>query len=263
MTLVRIKQSESADYNTCVKLLKDLLKAPEAPKFMNNKDSPNGLLQIGHKLEKGRYSSAYNFVMDIRGLWNYSWGNNSCGSEIYLATTKISNEFEKLLKVYGSSLWKPYRNSIPLKKPAEKKVEKSNDLYKHPMKYKKLIKSRKIIKEKPIILPKKEVEESNEHKDPVKDMPLEEKAKLRRDIMDLPADKLLGIIPIIRGTIDVDDTTNGLEFDINALPLHICWELDAYVKNCKPIEEPKTDNVKLIEQDSISDFSISSESSKG
>ena len=61
-------------------------------------------------------------------------------------------------------------------------------------------------------------------------MSIQEKSQLKQNIMKLSQDKIPGVIRIIKDTIDLSNSQENLEFDIDGLPPRKCRELEQYVR---------------------------------
>ena len=81
-----------------------------------------------------------------------------------------------------------------------------------------------------------------------------EKAELKTNIMKLGADKLTGMINILKEVLDVSKYSETLEFDIESLPAYKCRELDVYVKENLPTESKKVVKSKHQKPSSRSGF---------
>ena len=74
-------------------------------------------------------------------------------------------------------------------------------------------------------------------------MTINEKTLLKQNIMQLPRDKMAGLVTIIQSAVDTTKSKESLEFDIDKLPVKLCRELEQYVSNClkkKPVVKEPT-----------------------
>ena len=63
-------------------------------------------------------------------------------------------------------------------------------------------------------------------------MSISEKNKLKQEISMLSIDQQKGIIDIVRDCINQGPNGDVFEFELDALPLPKCREIEQYVKNC-------------------------------
>jgi hypothetical protein len=178
------------------------------------------LSTVEKKLRGGAYASTNNFVQDVRKIWNNAWGYNQPGSNIYIATTEISNFFEKMVPDLGD---------VPLTTSASQEIQELR---------KQVSKVSGVIKKMAGAVPSKSTPSNKNLMN--RPMSIQEKAVLKSNIMSLPQEKLPGIIEIIRNSVDLSQNRDTLEFDIDALPTHCCRELEQYVKkNIQTKAKPK------------------------
>lgn len=176
------------------------------------------LTLVEKKLKSGQYASSYFFALDIRKIWTNSWNYNKSGSSTYLATTEISQDFEKLMVDVHDVPFNANESTeiLELKKQVSKvqgEMQKLAGASMAPLSTKTAPgNSFKNIMERP--------------------MTAVEKSQLRQNIMKLPQDKLIGVIPIIRDGEEMATNNRTLEFDIETLPTKKCRELERYVKKC-------------------------------
>lgn len=208
--------TNSEGYRKCERILGQLKKHQHADKFMNAVSNIPGkehmdLMTVEKKLKAGLYPSSYHFALDVRKIWTNSWESNEKESEIFEETKDISNAFEKLMKEVGDVKIIPEENSEI--QQLKKKVSKVTGQLKRmsgPVKNYSSGTPRGSGTEKP--------------------MTLQEKSILKQSIMKLPPDKLPGVIQIIKDAIDMTQSQDMLEFDIDELPPKKCRELEQYVR---------------------------------
>jgi hypothetical protein len=216
-------------FKKCEKILAELKKHQYGTTFLFPVDvegyaqiikEPMDLSTVEKKLKSGAYASTKDFIHDVRLIWNNAWSYNQPGSNIFIATTEISNFFEKLITDLGEApLSASAINEIlELKKQVSKVTGAIKKMA--GTSHSKATPSHKNLTNKPISL--------------------QEKAALKSNIMKLPQDKIGGIVDIIKNSVDVSQNTETLEFDIDSLPPQCCRELEAYVKKVLQIgQKPK------------------------
>jgi len=209
----------SEGYKRIEKVLTQLKRHPAAPQFMSLTSIPgyNELVKdpmdinmIERNIKIGKYTSTTQFAEDVRKIWSNSWNVNPTNSDLYNVTTEISNFFDKLHKEMGDVQFVPETNieSSESKKGNGKSESGIKQTQTAPAKGAQSAKS--------------------------KDMPMttQEKAALKKNIMELTQQQLQGVISIIQNAVDTSKNSETLEFDIDKLPIKVCRDLDAYVKKC-------------------------------
>ncbi len=214
--------STSEGYKKCERLLAALRKHPNAVQFMSSASMPGyeqgtreamDLTTLERKLKSGAYPSSFQFALDARKIWSNSWSVNHAGSDAFIATTEISNYFEKLMKELGEVQILPEENSEL--QELKKKVKKVDSAI------------RKIAGGVAI---KAAAPQPASRSILDRPMSTQEKAQLKQNIMKLPQEKLQGVIAIIQSSVEMPQDKETLEFDIDKLPVRTCRELDQYVK---------------------------------
>ena len=214
--------TSSEGYKKCEKLLANLKKHPSAAHFLNLSvlpgyaeavKEPMDLNTLEKKLKTGVYTSSGQFAADAKKIWNNSWQLNLPGTDFYIATTEISNYFEKLMKDIGE---------IPFISEENFEIQ---ELRKNVNKAANAVKQ--ITSAANTRTPNRPPSTKNAAERP---MSTQEKAQLKQNIMQLTQDKLQGVIQIIQSAVDTSKSKETLEFDIDKLPIRVCRELDQYVK---------------------------------
>lgn len=207
----RIANTESETFKTCAKLIAEMTKHPSAQYFINFASStmnteiikePIDLTILNKRLTQGYYLDLPQFEADTRKIWENSWSINKPGTDIYIATTNISNYFESLIKDIGQT--QPKR-TIKTQKSQESKTD---------------------------LVSRIDTTKNN------KPMTIQEKNSLRTNIMRITPDKVQGLIAIIQSAVDTSKSKGSLEFNIDKLPIEMCRELERYVNNC--VDEKST-----------------------
>lgn len=217
LTGQRIANTESQIFQRCERLVTEMTKHPSAQYFMNlasatiNTETikePIDLTILGKRLSQGYYLDVKQFVADARKIWENSWSINKTGTDLYIATTNMSNYFENLVKDV----------TMPAPK-ANPKTQKSH----HP---------------KANLTNRADAGKDNEP------MTIQEKSLLRQNIMRIGPDKIQGLVDIIQSVVDTKKSKESLEFDIDKLPNRVCRELERYVNRCIG-EKPTRESVQL------------------
>ena len=196
------------------------------PEYNEVINEPMDLSTVENKLKNGAYLSSTAFVKDIRQIWNNAWKFNQPGSEIYIATTNISNYFESLMGELENVEFTPGTNTEI--QESRKQVLKRNDT------------ARKI---------KGSGNQASKHssKKPVdKPMLLKEKETLVQNIQKLSTERPMALIHILKNIIDFSYVDNSVEFDLAKIPPKKCHELDQAVK--KALLEKAKVKVKKTEE---------------
>jgi hypothetical protein len=220
----------------CERVLAQLCKHPCIGPFLTPVDVPGyGLVikepmdlgTVGNKLRGGEYGSPGEFIHDICKIWTNSWAYNEPGSDIFIATTEMSNFFENLLRELSDPQFTCPKPALP-------------QLKKRPSRGTAVRKATS-----PELGPAGGVATSvtGAHGGPPsasvtspvkslsdKPMTIQEKAQLKQNLMKLPQEKLQGVMDIARQSDSGKQTDDVFEFDIDTLPTNACRELDRYVK---------------------------------
>jgi hypothetical protein len=168
--------------------------------YTNAIKDPVDLKILRERLEGGVYTTTGKFVNDGRKIWDDMISVFQPGSDQYKMSTEMKKYFEQLVR--GMPNMPLFVEQVPVEKPPSKNIPKTG------------IGQRKKISEKPM---------SNN-----------EKALLKRSIMQLPQEKLQGIIEIISNSVDTSKNNETLEFDIDKLPVGVARKLEEYVKEHLP-----------------------------
>lgn len=208
------KNSNNVDMQKkCEKLFNKLKKHPlydSLSNSINNLDAPN-LLTVEKNLKMGKYTTIFQFGMDVRKVWNFFFSNSMPNSEIYQKIFTLSNYFEEMFKEIENSVPEEKSDIHELNRKVSKLQEKFNELNKNP------------------------VASSNQRKDrprTEKPMTITEKNQLGTNIRMLKPDELKGIIKLLSDSLNVDQHSKYFEFDIETLSNKKLRELEKYVKHC-------------------------------
>lgn len=169
------------------------------------------LANIEKKLNNYEYKSLYDFIMDVRKIWNYHFNSDKSNNEI---TSKMSDEWEKICADLENS---NNEMSVGNIKKRTDRISKECHELKH-----------NVIGENlpaPIKRNNQQINEDN------KPMTVEEKNKLGNDIRTLNKEQLKGIINILSENNTVPKS-KYFEFDIDKLTPKKLRELEKYVKKC-------------------------------
>ncbi len=215
--------ASSEGYKKCDRLLALLKKHPSADQFMNLSVPGREVLDLAtleRKLKTGGYTNSGQFAADVRKIWSNSWQLHQPGTDSYIATTEMSNYFEKLVQDLDIGDVPFIAEESPESAAPTKATPKSATAT-----------SRQPAATKPAAATSKNPAE--------RPMSTQEKAQLKQNIMRLPQEKLQGVIKIIQSAVNTSKSRETLEFDIDKLPIRVCRELDVYVKkNITPAKKP-------------------------
>lgn len=227
----------------CEKIFSKIKKHPLYDSLNNsisNIDSPN-LNNIEKNLRMTKYTTVYQFGMEVRKIWNYYFSNTLPNSEIYQKIFTISNYFEEIFKEVENSVPEEKSDIHELNRKVSKLQEKFNELNKNP------------------------VPNNNQRKDrsrTEKPMTITEKNQLGTNIRMLNPEQLKGIIKLLSDSLNIDQNSKYFEFDIESLNNKKLRDLEKYVKQClknkisnlKPVQNTnnknnqRTNNKKYIEE---------------
>lgn len=197
----------------CEKIFHKLKKHPLYESLcssIGSTDAPN-LINIEKNLRMCKYTTVFQFGMDVRKIWNYYFSTTLPNSEIYQKIFTLSNYFEEMFKEVENSVPEEKSDIHELNKKVSKLQEKFNELNKNPVPNNNLRKDR----------PRNE-----------KPMTMTEKNQLGTNIRMLNPEQLKGIIKLLSDSLNVDQHSKYFEFDIEALSNKKLRDLEKYVKNC-------------------------------
>ncbi len=199
----------------CERALSKLRKNPAADYFYFAKgNSPLCLSQIEKNIRNYKYKSIYEFVMDLRRIWNYSFMTYPNDQDVYLKTCEMSRYSEEIYK----------ETEVLFEDKSEfKEINKKIDSLEKDIRD---IKGNQTLPQVQY-LPKKNIERTNVERA----MTDSEKATLRNNIALLRGEQMKGIVNIVADTMDLANK-KYLELDIDTLSNKKLRELDHYVKNC-------------------------------
>jgi hypothetical protein len=169
------------------------------------------IADIEKKLNNYEYKSLYDFIMDVRKIWNYHFNSDKLNNEI---TSKMSDEWEKICADLENS---NNEMSVATIKKRTDRITKDVHEFKD-----------NVIRENLPAPIKRNNQQMNEDNKP---MTVDEKNKLGNDIRSLNKDQLKGIINILSENTHTPKA-KYFEFDIDKLPPKKLRELERYVKKC-------------------------------
>jgi hypothetical protein len=175
-----------------------------------NLDAPN-LITVEKNLRAAKYTTVYQFGMDVRKIWNFYFSNTIANSELYQKVFTLSNFFEEMYREVENSVPEEKTDIHELNRKVSKLQEKFNELHKNP------------------------VPASNQRKDrprTEKPMTVAEKNQLGTNIRLLNPEQLKGIIKLLSDSLNVDQHSKYFEFDIETLCNKKLRELEKYVRHC-------------------------------
>lgn len=178
------------------------------PDYLDIVHEPIDLSTVEDKLASGKYTSAYEFSVDIRKIWSNAFLYNAQDTELYQVTVTLSAYFEALFKGCEHLLLTDRNDAL-------------ENLYKQVEALKKEIRDIKGPK-----APKATTSQVE------RIMTLQEKKALGQSIRSLQPQYLRGLITIIKDSLPPNIQGTELEFDLDTLSPKVCRELEKYVKQC-------------------------------
>ena len=199
----------------CEKGISKLRKNPVSEFFYFSQGNTPSLSQIEKNIRNYKYKSIYEFIMDLRRIWNYYFSKYPNNPEINARTFEMSRYSEELYKEM-EVLYEDKNQMTDLSKKIDSLAQELRDMKgSHPNGV--------------IAYPtKKNVERTNQERV----MTQSEKAALRSNINMLNKDQMRGLVKILADTIDMTKNKQYLEFDIDTLGNRKLRDIDHYVKNC-------------------------------
>ena len=212
------------------------------PGYADVVNEPIDLSTVEKKLKAGAYQSTNQFAADIRKVWNNAWAYNKPGTEMYITTTKISEYFESQMKEVEDAQFTSGGNDEI--QELKKKVSQVNGVLK------------KMASGNPM-LPMQRASSTSSKKVTEKPMTSKEKAILGQNIRKLSPDQVVEMIQILRDVMDLSKAKEGLELDLEKLPMKKCRELEQFVKKAllggkskakkKKVEAPAAKKAKEVD----------------
>ena len=199
--------------------------------YNSSKQNELSLSQIEKNIREYKYQSIYEFIMDLRKLWNFFLKMFETQNEIKEKVCEMARKSEQLYCEL---------ESINIEKVELEDLNKKVDNLEKKLRE---IKGSGINIGSAFNLKKNNMSERS--------MSLNEKTVIRNNIKLLTIEQKKGIADILRDTIDTENK-KILEFDIDKLNNKTLKKLDEYVKNCikKNNENKKIDiNVEKLKQD--------------
>jgi hypothetical protein len=205
----------------------ELIKANPLSKLYYKTMNPNTpcIFDIEKNIKNNKYSSSYEFFMDLRKIWLYYYQNYSNNPEIYEKTSTMSKLSEDLCKDVDNLFGDNNHEFHNIK-------QKLNHFEKDLNDYK--VNGGMINQSKNV----------NNMSNP---MSIEEKNNLGNAIRNLNKEQLKGIIRLLSDSkINQHQTgqTKYFEFDIDKLPQKKLRELEKYVKDCEKETKNNINNNK-------------------
>ena len=227
----------------CEKGFMKLKKNPVADYFYFSK-RPNEpcLNQVEKNIKNYKYKSIYEFIMELRKIWNYYFSAYPSDKDVYARTCEMSRYSEEIYK------------------EIEILFEDKNEISEIHRKIDMLTKEFRDIKEShvpsSVQYNAKKIPERYATERP---MSASEKATLRNNISLLEAEQARGIVRIVADTMNLKNK-KYLEFDIDTLSNKKLRELDHYVKNCirkrtqnklnnNPIKKKEINDIEKLKND--------------
>ena len=199
--------------------------------YNSSKQNELSLSQIEKNIREYKYQSIYEFIMDLRKLWNFFLKMFETQNEIKEKVCEMARKSEQLYCEL---------ESINIEKVELEDLNKKVDNLEKKLRE---IKGSGINIGSAFNLKKNNMSERS--------MSLNEKTVIKNNIKLLTIEQKKGIADILRDTIDKENK-KILEFDIDKLNNKTLKKLDEYVKNCikKNNENKKIDiNVEKLKQD--------------
>ena len=199
--------------------------------YNSSKQNELSLSQIEKNIREYKYQSIYEFIMDLRKLWNFFLKMFETQNEIKEKVCEMERKSEQLYCEL---------ESINIEKVELEDLNKKVDNLEKKLRE---IKGSGINIGSAFNLKKNNMSERS--------MSLNEKTVIKNNIKLLTIEQKKGIADILRDTIDTENK-KILEFDIDKLNNKTLKKLDEYVKNCikKNNENKKIDiNVEKLKQD--------------
>jgi len=199
--------------------------------YNSSKQNELSLSQIEKNIREYKYQSIYEFIMDLRKLWNFFLKMFETQNEIKEKVCEMARKSEQLYCEL---------ESINIEKVELEDLNKKVDNLEKKLRE---IKGSGINIGSAFNLKKNNMSERS--------MSLNEKTVIKNNIKLLTIEQKKGIADILRDTIDTENK-KILEFDIDKLNNKTLKKLDEYVKNCikKNNENKKIDiNVEKLKKD--------------
>lgn len=182
--------------------------------FSHIQNSPS-LSQIEKNIRNYKYKSIYDFIMDLRRIWNYYFLTYPNDSEIYQRTSEMSRFSEEIYKEI-EILFEDKNEISEINKKIDNLARELRD-----------IKGNQQLGTMPFPIVKKNIIGGNGERA----MTLNEKSQLKMNIGLLLPEQRKNLVLLLADTIDITNK-EYLEFDIETLSNKKLRELDKYVKSC-------------------------------
>ena len=207
-------ESQNQILEKCEKCLEIIISNFLSQYFYNpiTMNSPS-LSQIEKNIKNAKYTSHYDFFMDLRKIWLYYYQNYPNNPEIYQRTCKMSELSEELCKNIDNleNAFQKELNELKIHHP-EKNIADNRNNGTNQRRY-----------------------NNNNNNNSINYMSIEEKNALGNAIRKLNKEQLKGIIKLLSDS-KINQSQNGstkyIEFDIDKLPYKKLKELQKYVKDC-------------------------------
>ena len=227
----------------CEKGFMKLKKNPVADYvYFSKRPNEPCLNQIEKNIKNYKYKSIYEFIMELRKIWNYYFSAYPSDKDVYARTCEMSRYSEEIYK------------------EIEILFEDKNEISEIHRKIDMLTKEFRDIKEShvpsSVQYSAKKIPERYATERP---MSASEKATLRNNISLLDGEQARGIVRIVADTMNLKNK-KYLEFDIDTLSNKKLRELDHYVKNCirkrtqnklnnNPIKKKEINDIEKLKND--------------
>lgn len=188
--------------------------------YSQNVDVPT-LAQIEKNIKNFRYKSLYEYMFDLRKIWNYFFVNFPNANDILTGVSEMSRISEEIYNETEANTMEDNGNEI---KEMNKKIENfSRDL--------KMIKGNQSFVS-PTITDTPQIKRNFFERSPSeKGLSMSEIAQLKKNINSLNTDQMGGLIAILSDTFDCKNQ-KFLEFDVESLEPRKLKEISKYVKSC-------------------------------
>ena len=213
----------------CEKGIMKIKKIPYYSFFYNSSkpDDPS-LTKIEKNIKDFKYQSTYEFIMDLRKLWNHFF-------KVYSDQTEIKERIAEMCQISEELYWDLENNKI--EKVEIEEVSKKVDNLEKKLRE---IKGNSL----QFNVGNYSLKKTNSNE---RTMSLNEKTIIKNNIKLLTIEQKKGIANILRDTIDMANK-KVLEFDIDKLNNKKLKQLDEYVKNCLRDNNLNQEKMALVQK---------------
>lgn len=215
----------------CERGMLKIKKIPYFAFFYNaSKSDKLSLSKIDKNIRDYKYQNSYEFIMDLRKLWNEcleTYNEQPIIENKVFEMCKITEEIYKELESYNIE---------------QKELEEMNKKVDYLEKRLREIRGNQATLGPGLIFKKTNSE---------KVLSSAEKIELKNNLRFLTIDQKRGLVDILKDSVDTSKNKNTLEFDIGKLSNKKLRELDKYVKECIKLNEIKKngEDVLKLKQD--------------